>query len=84
MGGYSPIPLQTPPSALPAALQTVGGLMSMRDTASQIALRNQQTQQAQEQTKNLKAEAELRNQNLESTKKLQTVLQDPAGRWYRK
>ena len=67
--------VQTPPPVSP--LQTIGSLMQMRDTASQIALRNAQTQQAAAQTGDIQAQAQQRQRDLQSWNDLRELLKDP-------
>ena len=50
------IALSIRPPELQSPLQSMGQLMQMRDTASQIALRNQQVQQSQQQQQLIQAE----------------------------
>ena len=64
------IPLQVKTPEIASPLQTVGGLMQMRDMASQIALRNQQTQDVQ-------AQAAQRQRDLKSWSDLQEKIRDP-------
>lgn len=72
------IPLSVNPPAQPTNIMaSLGQLMSIRDAASQIALRNQQTLQAQQQTQNIQAEQQQRNRDLADQDTLQKSLTDP-------
>lgn len=72
-----PLMVQTPRIASP--LETMGSLMEVRSAMSDIALRNAQAQQAQQQTADIRAQAQQRQRDLDSTRKLQDVLADPAN-----
>ena len=58
-------------------MQNIGQLMQVRDAMSQIALRNAQTQQAQQQAANIEQEAATRRRGLEQQQKAQAVWSDP-------
>ena len=60
-------------------MQTLGGIMQMRDMASQMALRNAQTQAAQQQAANVQAEAQQRNRDLADQNTLQEAMKDPGA-----
>lgn len=70
-----PLMVQAPPQVSP--LQTIGGLMQLRDSQSQIALRQAQTQQAQQQAQDTAAQAQQRNRDLADQNTIQQAMADP-------
>jgi hypothetical protein len=64
------IPLQVKTPEAPSPLQTVGGLMQLRASMTENALR-------QAQMADVQAQAQQRQRDLESTQKAQEVLRDP-------
>jgi len=70
------IPLQVQSPAPISPIGAVGQLMGIRDMASQVALRNAQTQQAQQHSEALAAEAQKRQRLLQGQQDLQRMYQD--------
>lgn len=73
------LPLQYHPTTeLQSPSATIGQLMQARGLASEVALRNAQTEQAQQQSQNIAAEAQQKNMDLRDTNYLQKAGLDPA------
>ncbi len=72
------ISLQVQAPNIPSPISTVGQIMNIRDMASQVGLRNAQTQQALQQTQSVAAEAQKRQRLLQGETDLQRMYQDPA------
>ena len=70
-----PLQIQTPQQQSP--LQNLGQLMGVRDLASQIALRNQQTQAAAANTQDVQAQAQQRQQQIRDSQTIMQSMQDP-------
>ena len=70
-----PLAIQTPQPTSP--LTSIGQLMGVRNAVSEIALRQAQTQQAQQQTQNVQAEAQQKQRELATQNTIQQVMQDP-------
>ncbi len=77
--GASLIPLQVQTPQPQGPLQTIGQLASVRDSISQIGLRNAQTQAAQQQAQDTAAQAQQRNRDLADQNTIQQAMQDPAA-----
>lgn len=58
-------------------LTTIGGLMQLKDSISQIALRNAQTQQAQQNSADIQAQAQGRQRDLADQQAIQQAMTDP-------
>lgn len=71
------IPLAVKVPEQPSPIQTIGGLMQVRDAASQIALRNAQTAQSQQQTADIAEQTQQRQRDNQSWNQVQTLLRDP-------
>ncbi len=71
-----PLQVQTPAPVSPIA--SVGQLMGIRDMASQVALRNAQTEHAHQQSQEVAAQAEQRNKDLADQNFYMQALKDPA------
>jgi len=67
--------VQTPQP--PNLIQNVGQVMQMRAMGSELALRAAQTQQAQQQTQDIAAQAQQRNRDLADQNTLQQTMQNP-------
>ena len=67
--------VKTPEPASP--LTTIGGLMQVRDMGSQIALRNAQTQQSQQQAQDIAMQSQQRARDLQSYNTVRDLLRDP-------
>ena len=72
-----PLALNAPPPP-PNPLTSIGQLMSIRDAASQIALRNAQVQQSQQNTQDIAAQAQQRQQDINDQRTVMQAMQDPA------
>lgn len=70
-----PLSFKAPEPQSPVA--TVGQLMQMRGLASEVALRNAQTEQAQQNTQNIAAETAAKNLDLHDANYLQKAGLDP-------
>ena len=67
----------TPPPAQTDPITSIGRLMNVRDVISQLALRQAQTQQAQQQAQNLQVEAAQKAQDLADQNTFQQAMNDP-------
>lgn len=70
-----PLAVKVPEQASP--IQTIGGLMQVRDAASQIALRNAQTQASQQQAADVAEQTAQRRRENQSTLQLQELMKNP-------
>jgi hypothetical protein len=75
--GALTIPLQGVVPQSPSPISTLGQLMQIRDAGSQIALRNAQTQQAQQQATDTAAQAAERTRSLHDQATIQQAMKDP-------
>lgn len=73
----SSIPLSFKAPEVASPLTSIGQLMQMRGLSSEIALRNAQTEQAQQQSQNIAAEAQQKNMDLRDANFLQKAGLDP-------
>lgn len=71
-----PLSVKTPEPISPLA--TIGGLMQMREMASQIALRTAQTQTQQQQAQDIAQQAAQRERDNQSANSLRDLMKDPA------
>ena len=76
MASYVPIPLQVQTPTPQQPVQTIGQLMNIRDMASQVALRNAQTQQATQQSQDIAQQAEQRQRDLADQSTIQEAMRD--------
>lgn len=78
MADIQPIGLQVQTPTPTSPLQTIGGLMNLRQQMSEVALRHAQIQEAHAREQNIQAEADQRNRDLSDQNTLQEALKDPA------
>ncbi len=71
------IPLQVRIPEVPSAMQSVAGLMGLRDQVSQIALRQQQAELARQTAAENEATAQQKNRDLSDQNTLQAFEKDP-------
>ena len=72
------IPLMTQTPAPFNPMQTIGAIMQMKNAGADVALRQAQARQADQQTADIQAQAAQRNRELQSYNNIQQKLQDPA------
>jgi hypothetical protein len=77
MSSAALIPLQVQSPQAISPLQSVASLMQIRDSLSQIALRNQQVQQAAAETQNQQVQAAQKNRDLADQNLVSEKLKDP-------
>jgi hypothetical protein len=77
MGAAATIPLQVQTPQIASPLQTISGLMSLRGDIANLALKQEQTRQAQQQTQLINAEQQQKNRDLADQNTIQDLMKDP-------